>query len=50
MKEKLMMYLEIHQLRKKGLNKSQIAQELKILRPTVHQYLKMSFEEAEGGV
>ena len=41
------MYLEIHQLRKKGLNISQIGQELKISRPTVYQYLGMSFEEAE---
>jgi len=40
-----MLYLHIHQLREKRFSVSQIAKELKISRPTVYKYLKMSFEE-----
>lgn len=47
MEAKIVLYVEIHQLYKQGLNVSQIAKQLKISRPTVYKYLSMSFEEAE---
>lgn len=40
-----MLYLHIQQLRKRNLNITQIAAELKISRPTVYKYLEMNFEE-----
>lgn len=39
------MYIEIHQLKKMGLNKSQIARKLHISRPTVNEYLNMNPDE-----
>lgn len=44
--EKLVLYIEIHQLRTKRLRISQIARKLKISRNTVYKYLNMTFEEA----
>lgn len=41
-----MLYLEIHQLAKRNLTVSQIANQFKISRTTVYKYLEMSFEEA----
>lgn len=46
MEEKLMVYLEVHQLRKQRFRVSQIAKRLKISRTTVYKYLEMTFEEA----
>lgn len=46
MEEKLMLYIEIHQLREKKLRVTQIAKQLKISRNRVYKYLDMSFEEA----
>ncbi|MFP3324255.1 helix-turn-helix domain-containing protein, partial [Planococcus sp. SIMBA_160] len=46
MEEKLMVYLEVHQLKKQRLRVAQIAQRLKISRTTVYKYLEMTFEEA----
>lgn len=40
-----MLYLHIYQLRERKLNITQIAEELKISRPTVYKYLEMNFEE-----
>ncbi|TLG80504.1 IS21 family transposase [Vagococcus zengguangii] len=48
MREKLMLYVEIHRLKKRGFNISQIANELKVSRPTVYKYLEMTFEEADN--
>lgn len=45
MEEKLMIYLEIHQLTKQRLRVSQIAKRLKISRTTVYKYLEMTFEK-----
>ncbi|SCN41781.1 Helix-turn-helix domain of resolvase [Bacillus cytotoxicus] len=47
MEGKLVLYIEIHQLYKKRFKIAQIAEELKISRPTVYKYLGMSFEEAQ---
>jgi transposase len=44
--EKLLVYLEVHQLRKQRLRVSQIAKRLKISRTTVYKYLEMTLEEA----
>lgn len=41
------MYLEIQQLKKLGLNKSQIARRLGISRNTVYKYINMTPEEFE---
>lgn len=46
MEEKLMVYLEDHQLKKQRLRVAQIAKRLKISRTTVYKYLEMTFEEA----
>lgn len=46
MEEKLMVYLEVHQLKKQRLRVAQIAKRLKVSRTTVYKYLEMSFEEA----
>ena len=45
-----MLYIEIKQLKERGLNPSQIARQLKISRPTVYEYLSMSYEEAQAWV
>jgi transposase len=44
--EKLLLYIEVHQLRKKGFKISSIARKLGICRNTVYKYLEMPFEEA----
>ena len=46
MEEKLMVYIEVHQLRNQRVRISQIAKRQKISRTTVYKYLEMSFEEA----
>ena len=46
MEGKLVLHIEIHQLRKRRLRIAQIAKRLKISRNTVYKYLDMSFEEA----
>ncbi len=46
MEEKLMVYLEVHQLKKQKLRVAQIAKRLKISRTTVYKYLEMTFEDA----
>jgi transposase len=47
MEEKLMVFLEVQQLRKRGFRIAQIAKRLKISRTTVYKYLEMTFEEAQ---
>lgn len=42
-----MLYLKIRQLHERNFKIVQIAEELKITRPTVYKYLNMSFEEQE---
>ena len=46
MEEKLVLYIEIHQLRERRFRIAQIARRLKISRNTVYKYLDMTFEEA----
>ena len=46
MEEKLVLYIEIHQLRERRFRIAQIAKRLKISRNTVYKYLELSFEEA----
>lgn len=46
MEEKLVLYIEIHQLRERKLRISQIARKLRISRNTVYKYLNMTFDEA----
>lgn len=46
MEEKLVLHIEIHQLRDRGLRIVQIAKRLRISRNTVYKYLDMSFEDA----
>ncbi|VXB70822.1 transposase [Bacillus sp. 349Y] len=41
-----MLYLKIHELRKRRFRIAQIARELKVSRPTVYKYLSMTFEQA----
>ena len=48
LEEKLVLYVKIHQLRKKKFKVAQIAKELKISRPTVYKYLEMTFDEARA--
>lgn len=48
MEEKLVLYIEIHQLKKRGLKIAQIAKHLNVARNTVYKYLKMTFEEAQN--
>lgn len=43
--EKWTMYLDIHQLKKIGLNKAQIARKTGVSRTTVNKYLKMTAEK-----
>ncbi|EGL84084.1 transposase (22) [Caldalkalibacillus thermarum TA2.A1] len=45
--ERWNMYLEIQQLKKLGLNKSQIARRLGISRNTVYKYINMTPEAFE---
>lgn len=47
MEEKLVLHIEIHQLRKRNLKIAQIAKQLRISRNTVYKYLDMTFEEAQ---
>lgn len=42
-----MLYLKIRQLHERKFKIAQIAEELKITRPTVYKYLNMSFEEVQ---
>jgi transposase len=42
-----MLYLKIRQLHEKKFKIAQIAEELKISRPTVYKYLEMTFEEVQ---
>ncbi|MCM3738573.1 IS21 family transposase [Bacillus cytotoxicus] len=42
-----MLYLKIRQLHEKKFKVAQIAEELKISRPTVYKYLEMTFEEVK---
>jgi transposase len=44
--KKLLMYLEIHQLKVQGFKVAAIAKKLKISRNTVYKYLDMDPEEA----
>lgn len=41
-----MLYVKIHELRKRKMKVAQIAKELKISRPTVYKYVAMTWEEA----
>ena len=43
-----MLYVKIHELRKRKFKVAQIAKELKISRPTVYKYLEMTFDEAKA--
>ena len=43
-----MLYVKIHELRKRKFKVAQIAKELKISRPTVYKYLEMTFDEARA--
>jgi predicted transcriptional regulator YheO len=47
LEEKLMLFLRIHQLYERKFKIAQIAEELKISRPTVYKYLEMKFEEVQ---
>jgi transposase len=44
--EKLLLYVEIHQLKKQGFKIAAIAKKLGISRNTVYKYLNMNFDEA----
>ena len=48
LEEKLVLYVKIHELRKKKFKVAQIAKELKVSRPTVYKYLEMTFDEAKA--
>lgn len=48
--EKLLLYVEIHQLKKQGFKIAAIAKKLEISRNTVYKYLNMSFNEASEWV
>lgn len=48
LEEKLVLYVKIHELRKRNFKVAQIAKELKISRPTVYKYLEMTFDEARA--
>ena len=45
-----MLFIEIKQLKASAFNPSQIARQLKISRPTIYEYLSMSYEEAQAWV
>ncbi|MCQ2011663.1 IS21 family transposase [Sporolactobacillus sp. STSJ-5] len=44
--EKLLLYVQVHQLSEQGFKVAKIAKKLGISRNTVYKFLKMSFEEA----
>ncbi|OLS33337.1 helix-turn-helix domain-containing protein, partial [Bacillus sp. MRMR6] len=44
--EKLLLYVEIHQLKNQGFKIAAIAKKLDISRNTVYKYLNMNFDEA----
>ncbi len=44
--EKLLLFVEIHQLKKQGFKVAAIAKKLEISRNTVYKYLDMTLEEA----
>jgi len=44
--EKLLVFIEIHQLKRQGFSVSTIAKKKGISRNTVYKYLGMTFEEA----
>jgi DNA-binding CsgD family transcriptional regulator len=44
--EKLLLYLEVHQLKEQGFKVAAIAKKLKISRNTVYKYLDMDLKEA----
>lgn len=44
--EKLLLYIQVHQLSKQGFKVAKIAKKLGISRNTVYKFLKMSFEKA----
>lgn len=46
MEEKLMLYVDIHQLKAQRFRIAQIAKRLKISRNTVYKYLDMNLDEA----
>ncbi len=48
--EKLLLFVEVHQLKKQGYKIAVIAKKLKISRNTVYKYLNMTFEEANDYV
>ena len=43
-----MLYVKIQELHKRKLKVTQIAQDLKISRPTVYKYLEMTLQEARA--
>lgn len=47
LEEKLIFYLEIHQMAKKKLFSFSYSKQFKISRTTVYKYLDMTFEEAQ---
>ncbi|SEJ97742.1 Helix-turn-helix domain of resolvase, partial [Trichococcus ilyis] len=46
MKKKLMLYLEIQQMKERGFSIQQIAKQLKVSRTTVYNYMEKTPEEA----
>ena len=46
MKKKLMLYLEIQQIKERDFSIQQTARQLNISRTTVYKYLEMTAEEA----
>lgn len=44
--EKLLLFVEVHQLKKQGFKIAAIAKKLNVSRNTVYKYLNMTFEEA----
>jgi transposase len=48
LEDKLLLYLKIRQLHERKFKIAQIAEELKISRPTVYKYLEMTFEEIQA--
>ncbi|EST51839.1 transposase [Brevibacillus panacihumi W25] len=48
--EKLLLYLQVHQLKEQGFKVAAIARKLDLSRNTVYKYLDMTFEEASDWV
>lgn len=48
--EKLLLFVEIHQLKKQGFKVAAIAKKLEISRNTVYKYLDMNLEEASDWI